>query len=274
MNNYKSKILKSFNTRASTYDKYSLIQKEVSVRMIEKLKFIKISPKNILDLGCGTGYLSLLLKKLYPNVHITCLDFSPEMLSHCKLKESAFETVCADIEDLPFKKPQYDIIVSGLTLHWCKEIEKIFYDIYNILNENGIFIFTTVGPDTLSELKETYKLVDDKDHINIFHDMHTYGDLLLNIGFDDPVVDVEKIIMEYSSVQNVFNSIKKIGANTLTHSHRNKLTKSMYKKIVDLYPKTKKMTYPVTYEVIYGTSWKKIKKPDKKSSNFIEIKKL
>ena len=48
----------------------------------------------------------------------------------------------------------------------------------------------------------------------------------------------------------------------------------MYKKIVDLYPKTKKMTYPVTYEVIYGTSWEKIKKPDKKSSNFIEIKKL
>ena len=274
MKNYKSRILKSFNTRASSYDKYSLIQKEVSLRIIEKLKFIKISPKNILDLGCGTGYLSLLLKKLYPNAHITCLDFSPEMLYHCKLKEPEFETICADIEDLPFKTSKYDIIISSLTLHWCKETEKIFYDIYKILNKNGIFIFTTVGPDTLSELKETYKLIDDKEHINIFNDMHIYGDLLLNTGFDNPVMDVEKIVMEYPNVQNVFNSIKKIGANTIINSHGGKITKSMYRKIIDLYPKTEKMKYPVTYEVIYGTSWKKIKKPDKKSPNFIEIKKI
>ena len=274
MDNFKSKILKSFSTRASTYDKYALIQKEVSLRMIEKLKFIKISPKNILDLGCGTGHLSLLLKSLYPHAHITCLDFSPEMLYQCKLKEPGFETICADIENLPFKTSQYDIIVSSLTLHWCKDIKKIFYDVYNALNKNGIFVFTTVGPDTLKELKETYKLIDERDHVNTFHDMHIYGDLLLNIGFDDPVIDVEKIVMEYPSVQDIFNSIKKIGANTLTNNHENIITKSMYKKIIDLYPKTEKTTYPVTYEVIYGASWKKIKKPDKKRSNFIEIKKI
>jgi len=274
MNNYKSRILKSFDTRASTYDKYSLIQKEISLRMIEKLKVIKISPKNILDLGCGTGHLSLSLKKLYPNACITCLDFSSEMLRQCKLKDPDFETICADIENLPFKEPQYDLIVSSLTLHWCKEIEKIFYDIYEILNENGLFMFTTVGPDTLSELKETYKLIDDKDHINLFHDMHIYGDILLTTGFDDPVIDVEKITIEYPSVHNVFNSIKKIGANTLINSHGNNITKSMYKKIINLYPKTKKMMYPVTYEVIYGASWKKVKRTGKKSSNFIEIKKI
>jgi malonyl-CoA O-methyltransferase len=104
--------------------------------------------------------------------------------------------------------------------------------------------------------------------------MHIYGDILLTTGFDDPVIDVEKITMEYPSVHNVFNSIKKIGANTLINSHGNNITKSMYKRIINLYPKTKKMMYPVTYEVIYGASWKKSKRRGKKSSNFIEIKKI
>ena len=88
MENIKNKIMCSFDKKASSYDKYSLIQDEVAQRLCDRLSNITIKPVSILDIGCGTGYLSDMLFKLYPHANITCLDISLNMLeeSHKKIR--------------------------------------------------------------------------------------------------------------------------------------------------------------------------------------------
>ncbi len=275
MNKNKQKILDAFSSKYKTYDQYSIVQKEVSMRMMERLKSIKSSPKNILDIGCGTGFLSKLLAKNFPDSNIICLDFSHEMIKSCRSKNAKFNLVVADAEYLPFKANSFDLVISSFTLHWCTEIEKIFLDIYNILNNDGFFMFSTVGPDTLIELRNAYKLIDDNKHVNDFHDMHIYGDLLLSSNYNDPVTDVERIIIEYDDFSEVLKSLRKTGASTVQSSNSYATSMKTLKDLEKFYQINKQNNcFPVTYEMIYGLAWKNLTQNHEKRSGVIPIKKI
>ena len=258
MEKYKIKILKSFDAKSSSYDEHSFVQKEVSERMIKRLKFLKSKPLNILDIGCGTGYLSNLISQYLPNSNIVCMDFSYEMVSQCKNKNIKLEPLVADAEYMPFKTSTFDLVISSFTLHWCQQIDKIFSDIFRILKNDGNFMFTTVGPDTLKELRDAYKLIDNYEHINTFDDMHTYGDILLSSGFHDPVMDIERLIIEYKNFNEVLQSLRKTGASTVIYNESKFTTKKSLKNLENHYKKSNKNgLFPVTYEMIYGVAWKR-----------------
>ena len=274
MENYKKRIRQAFNTKASSYDEYSVAQREVGRRMIERLDLLKFKPSNILDLGSGTGYLAELLLSKFPTSNITCLDLAENMLLECREKIPNSNLIVSDIESMPFKPESFDLIISSFTLHWCEEIEKIFYDVRKSLKNDGIFMFTTVGPNTLRELQKAYTYIDIEQHVNSFTDMHMYGDSLLKCGFDDPVMDMEEIIVEYSSFRGVLNSLKKTGANTVIGQESSYISKKSYIELSNVYPKNEgNGKFPVTYEMIYGMSWKRARKSND-NLGVIPIKKI
>ena len=87
---------------------------------------------------------------------ILSVDFSFEMLKTCFEKDVKSSFVCADIEYLPFKSMNFDLVISNFTLHWCQNLQKILLDVQNNLTDQGIFFFSTLGPDSLSELREAF----------------------------------------------------------------------------------------------------------------------
>ena len=274
MKSDKNKIKHSFDNKAFSYDDYAIVQKEVSNRLLERLSVIKIQPENILDIGCGTGNLSKMISDLFPNATLNCLDISFNMLSESYKKNPNFNFILSDAENMPFKNNKFDLIVSSFTLHWCDEIEKIFFDIHRFLKYDGLFLFTTVGPSTLEELRKAYSFIDKEPHTNNFSDMHLYGDSLLKFGFHDPVMDTEKIVIEYESFQDVLNSLKKTGANTVIGQQPKFFNKSSYQQLSENYPiNTANNRLPVTYEMIYGIAWKNL--PNSiENTEVIPIKKI
>ncbi len=257
MDNYKSKICNSFSARAKSYDHFAKIQKVVNERMIDRLDMINYFPKTILDLGCGTGLLSNLLRKKYDNAKIISVDFSFDMLNACKEKKLNTSLLCADIEDLPMKSMSFDLIISNFTLHWCQNLQKILYNVQNCLSEKGIFFFSTLGPDSLNEIKEAFLKIDNINPVNNFIDMHHYGDMLNELGFIDPVMDLENITLKFDDFFGAINSIRKIGANVSIDKPKKPLTKNEVNTIINSFPKSLDNKYPLTYEVIYGTAWAK-----------------
>tara|TARA_Y100000766_G_scaffold267776_1_gene263284 strand:+ start:720 stop:1547 length:828 start_codon:yes stop_codon:yes gene_type:complete len=272
LDNYKKRIRESFNRRADTYDNYAIIQKEVAGRIFDRLSGIKINPKSILDLGCGTGSLTQKISALYPDAKIVPLDFSEEMLRICRSKVSKVNPICADIENIPIIESRFDLIISSLTFHWATDLYSTFLKIHELLKDDGCFLFSSIGPDTLLELREALSKIDKQDRVNRFIDMHHYGDALLKIGFSDPVVDNEKIIVEYQSFSDVLNSLKKIGANTVEKIADKKLTRTDYQSALDGYSMNENSNYPVTYEVLYGLAWKKTPSNPKINEDVIPIK--
>lgn len=266
----KDKVQRNFNRAAKTYDAAAVLQQEVAQRMLERFYYIKQQPQAILDLGCGTGQLTLGLLQRFNKAKITALDLAPEMLKVLKAKISFWQRlrnspqfICADAEQLPIQYNSYDLVVSGLTLQWCNQPDLVFSEVMRVLKPGGLFMFTTFGPDTLKELRECWAEVDHYSHISAFLDMHDIGDALMRHQYAEPVMDAERLCLTYKTVRQLLKELKDIGANNVTVGQNRKLTgKARLLALEQAYEKFRQEdVYPASYEIVYGHAWK----PDPKN---------
>ena len=255
----KTLVRRSFDRAASTYDEAAVLQREVGERVIERLDFLKIQPQVILDLGSGTGYCTQSLASRYPEAKIISMDFSMQMLSTARsqfdIKNNQF--VCADMETLPFADKSVDFIFSNLTLQWCNDLPALFNEFKRILKTDGLLMFSTFGPDTLWELRESWQSVDDYVHVNNFVDMHNVGDALFQAGMGDVVMDSEPFTLTYKQVKTLMKDLKDIGAHNVNAGRPHGMTgKAHLQKMMTAYEKFRtEGVLPATYEVIYGHAW-------------------
>ncbi|MBT4963996.1 MAG: malonyl-ACP O-methyltransferase BioC [Francisellaceae bacterium] len=255
---HKHQIARAFNKAASAYNNASFLQKEVGLRLLERLMYMKIAPKHILDLGGGTGQLSEQLETIYPNASIVNLDLAHAML--CEHKTSHTLKCCADFDALPFALGQFDLIIANCALQWSNNLAVTTAQIKEVMKPNAIFIFSTFGPDTLQELKYIWGNIDSYQHVNDFIDMHHIGDILLQHKFIDPVVDRENITVTYPSAIKLMKELKSMGATNINSGRTKYLaTKSSIAKVNEDYNNSfktadEKNVY-ATFEIIYGLSW-------------------
>jgi malonyl-CoA O-methyltransferase len=279
----KKAIIDGFNRASTSYDQHAILQREISSRLLERLEWIKIKPKVIIDLGGGTGDVAIHLAKRYPDAQIYMIDIAQQMLQIAKQKQSNkavlnnqslfnkikakltnkkhnIHYICGDAENIPIKNQKIDLIVSNLAIQWCQNTQQLFNDLQRILRPSGCLLFSTFGVDTLTELKQSWANVSSKPHVNNFTDMHELGDAMLLSGLDDPVMDSEIIVMEYTKLIDLFKDLKKIGAhNHLQQRSKSLTTKTTFKEMQLAYEnfKLNNGKYPASYEVVYGHGWGK-----------------
>ena len=252
-----SKIRNTFNTASSNYNDNAFLQNEIANRLAEKLKVISIKPQTIIDLGSGTGFLSEKTAKIFPNSILVCVDFAQQSL----LENSQNLKVCANAYELPFASNSVDFIVSNLMMQWCPDLTTLFNECFRILKPQGLFLFTTFGPDTLKELKRSWSVVDSSAHVNNFIDMHDIGDQMLQSGFQSPIMEMEKLTLTYEKVVDLMHDLKAIGAQNVANRSKALTGKTKFKKMIEMYENYREDgKLPATYEVIYGHAWKNEKK--------------
>jgi malonyl-CoA O-methyltransferase len=145
-----------------------------------------------------------------------------------------------------------------LALQWCNDLKQTFAEVRRVLQTGGLFMFSTFGPDTLKELRQAFRHMDDYSHVNRFTDMHDIGDMLVHNGFATPVMDMEYITLTYDDVIGVMRDLKAIGAHNVTQGRRRGLTgKNAWQKAINQYETLRKEgKLPATFEVVYGHAWK------------------
>ncbi len=252
-----SKIRNTFNTASSNYNDNAFLQNEIANRLAEKLKVISIKPQTIIDLGSGTGLLSNKTAEIFPNANLICVDFAQQSL----LENPHNLKVCANAYELPFASNSVDFIVSNLMMQWCPDLTTLFNECFRILKPQGLFLFTTFGPDTLKELKRSWSVVDSSAHVNNFIDMHDIGDQMLQSGFQSPIMEMEKLILTYEKVVDLMHDLKAIGAQNVANRSKALTGKTKFKKMIEMYENYREDgKLPATYEVIYVHAWKNEKK--------------
>lgn len=260
----KRRYRQAFNRAAAQYDNAAVLQREVGQRLLERFDYMRIAPEVILDAGSGTGFCSEKLLQRYKNAHVIQLDIAPAMLQYSKNKLGWWDKVfgkqsflCADTDQLPLGSQSVDLIFSNLTLQWCDNLDNTFAEIQRVLKPEGLLMFSTLGPDTLKELRECWQIVDDRVHVHPFIDMHDVGDALLRNTFSDPVIDMEMITMTYQDARTLMRDLKAIGAHNASTAGSKGLTgKQHFKQMLDAYEIHRdKGVLPATYEVIYGQAW-------------------
>ncbi len=249
-----SSVRSAFNKASNAYDEHAFMQKEIAKRLDEKLNVVSSNSDIILDLGAGTGLLSQQLSKRFPGSKIIALDFAQNSLKNNNSKDK----ICADANHLPLADNSVDIVISSLMMQWCSDLNQLFLEIHRVLKNNGLFLFSTFGPDTLKELKKSWSVVDDKTHVNSFTDMHDIGDQMLQNGFQSPVMEMETLTLTYQTVTDLLKDLKAIGAQTVNTRSKSLTGKDKFQLMIKMYESYRtEGKLPATYEVIYGHAWKK-----------------
>lgn len=262
----KRRIRQSFDAAAGRYDEVAVLQREIGKRIIERLELIRLEPERILDVGAGTGVCSQALGKRYKRAHVVSLDIAPRMLEHARRRDSWLQRlrsrqsfICGDAEQLPIAEHSVDLIFSNVTLQWCGDLEHTFREFRRILKPGGLLMFSTFGPDTLKELRASWRIADDSHtaHVHDFIDMHDVGDALLRAGLAEPVMDVETITLTYPNVYQLMRELKTLGAHNAAHARHNGLTgKHRVQDMATAYEDLRHNgTLPASYEVVYGHAW-------------------
>jgi malonyl-CoA O-methyltransferase len=254
-------IAHNFSAAAATYDAHACFQQEAAVRLVERLDWFKLAPVNILDLGSGTGLLTELLKKRYPKANIIGVDIALSMNTVARKKHEAkfwerqkYHFICGDAHKLPLKPNSFDLVISNCTLQWCDPLQT-FQAIKKVLKPNGLCLFTTLGIDTLKELRASFEGVDNYPHVHPFIDMHLIGDMLVQSGFIDPVMDMEQLTVTYPSLKALCWDLKKTGATNLHQTRASGLmSRQKWQQLITEYAQflTPDKQYPATFEIIYG----------------------
>jgi len=254
-------IRSSFDRAASSYDQHAVLQREIESRLLERIEFRRHEPTRILDLGCGTGSASRALAGQFPRSDVIALDWAPAMLAKTagegQQAPPNVNRLCADMHSLPLAARSADLVFSNLALQWSYDLSAVFSEFRRIMKADAMLVFTCFGPDTLSELKQAWRAVDDYPHVNDHPDMHDIGDVLLASGFREPVMDTERITMQYPDVMSLMRDLKGIGAHNVASDRNHGLTgKSRLKSMLRAYePFRRDDRYPASYEIIYGTAF-------------------
>ncbi len=263
----KKMVRRAFSRAAAGYDASAVLQREVCTRMLERLDFIRLKPARLLDAGSGTGWGGRQLAERYPDAEIISLDIAIGMLQNAKGRASWWQklfggrrqmAVCADVEALPLMSNSVEMVWSNLALQWCNDLPATFVELHRVLKSEGLAMFSTFGPDTLKELRQAFNGVDDKNHLNRFADMHDIGDMLVQAGFSEPVMDMEYITLTYDDVRGVLQDLKAIGAHNTTEGRgRGLMGKAAFGRLLANYEKLRRDgKLPATYEIVYGHAWK------------------
>ena len=256
----KAGIRRNFNRAAGGYDQVAVLQQTVGDRLLDRLDDIRLQPARILDLGSGTGRLSAQLAQRYVSARVVQLDLSLNMLKQSGRSRDVTGgrcLLCADTENLPFADECSELAFSNLMFQWVSRLDRALEEIYRVLRPGGLLLFSTFGPDSLVELRESWSGVDDHVHVNAFTDMHDVGDALVRAGFADPVMETETFTLVYDDGRALMRELKSLGAGNVNAGRRKSLTGK--RKLRDMLAEYRRRYgndgLPATFEAVYGHAW-------------------
>ncbi len=217
-------VARAFGRASAQYDAAARLQSDVRGELLDRLGYFALQPAVILDAGAGTAPAAAQLARRFPQATVIAFDLAEGMLRQAGerlgLRERLlagrfghrFERVCGDVHQLPLATGSVQLVFSNLMLQWSDGLDAALREIHRVLAPGGHFTFTSFGPDTLRELRESWATVDDAPHVNPFVDMHDLGSALTRAGFIEPVLDVDRHRLDYADPLALMRELKEIGA--------------------------------------------------------------
>ena len=201
--------------QAISYQTGSEIQQGIGIRMIDMLNVEKGA--TVLDLGCGTGYLTKLLsERVGPKGKVMAVDPDGERLKIAREKHSADNIEYIQAEDKTFPPGQYDLVFSNIVIHWINDKEALFKQVYQSLHPGGHFAITTAnGIYPIPEIgKKVFNKLVGLNFIDrmlkekmIFWNESQYNSLAIKVGFRQMSMTLLPDYPKWNNLDDYINSM-------------------------------------------------------------------
>ena len=241
------------------------LHEEVARRMEERLQWIVREPARWLHwspLQGGREVHEQLVRR-YPKAQGFVLQSSSAQVQMARDQlQQAWWTPARWLKpDTQFSMPDepVDMLWANMALHMEADPQALIKRWHETLAVDGFLMFSCLGPDTLRELRRVYAQLDWPAPSHEFTDMHDWGDMLVQAGFAEPVMDMETISLTYSSAESLLTDLRALGRNLHTdrfpalrgRNWRKTLCESIERELLGPDGRLE-----LTFEVVYGHAFK------------------
>lgn len=249
----KKRVAESFSKAAASYDAVAHLQRRVGDRLFGMLDSEDCAA--VLDLGCGTGSSLLRLQLQFPSAALYAVDIAHGMLEFARKQHGVVDCtmLCADAECLPLANESVDCVFSNLALQWC-ELMIVLRECKRVLRPGGRLYMSTLGPETLRELRTAWSEVDDYVHVNRFTPIETVYVALADESLHDYAVTRELITLQYTNLRSLTSELKALGAHNINSGAPRGLTgKQRVRALLSAYEQHRDAQdmLPASYEALY-----------------------
>ncbi|MGE0580896.1 MAG: methyltransferase domain-containing protein [Steroidobacteraceae bacterium] len=253
-------VARQFARAAGRFDAAAQPLAEVREELLSRIDFFGLDPGVVLDLGAGTGQASRMLRRRFSRALVVAIDLSPAMLSRAARRARwprRFERVAGDGCALPLRAGSCDLVFANLALPWCVIHDLALSEVRRVLAPRGLFLFSTLGPATLRELRDSWATVDELPHVNDFLDVHDVGSALARAGFTEPVLDVEQYARSFPAFADLAAALRALGSQNAHALRRRSLTgRGRLAGALATYERLRDAAgLPATFEVVYGAAF-------------------
>ncbi len=102
---------------------------------------------------------------------------------------------------------------ANMALHHAADPQALIGQWLGLLEVDGFLMFSCLGPETLREIRAVYAAQGWPPPSHAFTDMHDWGDMLVEAGFAEPVMDMERITLSFSTPQSLLAEMRTLGRN-------------------------------------------------------------
>ncbi|MFN3190230.1 MAG: methyltransferase domain-containing protein [Aureliella sp.] len=223
----KERVALQFSRAADRYDSYASVQLQMAEQLIRWLTVQATAnpptlppvdgSRNLVDLGCGTGALLAQLEALLKDHweqhwELHGADLAEGMVRTAS-KHTSAQLTCCDLESTPYSEQFFDVVVSNATLQWC-DAASAFAEVFRLLKPGGLFVFSTLGPETLREWREALNSIGmPQQRVHRFSETDAVTEMLETQGFGIEKMDRAFLLDEYPSPLEMVRSVRAIGAS-------------------------------------------------------------
>ncbi len=194
---------------------------EVARRMAERLAFIRVQPHTVLDWWAFNGASGELLRRAYPQARHLAVEPDEALRERTRRALGApwwsprrwqgARPRLATLDDIAPSSVQ--LVWSNMMLHAVADPAGEMARWQGMLGQDGFVMFSCLGPGSLRGLSELYASLGWPEPFAPFVDMHDLGDMLVNAGFADPVMDQEMLTLSWDSPQALLRELRGLGSN-------------------------------------------------------------
>jgi SAM-dependent methyltransferase len=246
--------------RAARRGCVEFLHAEVADRLVERLGDITRDFAAILHLGVHEGALARALETRPGLDWAVATDPAVGFL-----RRLSGTRVAADPELVPFRDRSFDLVISGLTLHWVGDLPGTLVQIRRVLKPGGLFLAAMLGGASLVELRTVLieaELTEEggaSPRVSPAADLADVASLLLRTGFAMPVGDAEKVTVSYPDALALMRDLRGMGeTNALSARRRTPLRRATLARCIMLYAERFGLAdgrIPATFEILFLTGW-------------------
>ncbi len=245
---------------AAGFEAAGFVQAATLSGLMERLEPVRVEARRVVDLGCRSGVAARALERRFRGARILGVERSQRMLQEAVRGRRWFSHVSylrSDLHALPFADQGVDVVVSNLALAALDDPLAIAREVARVLRKDGLFAFVTLGPDSLGAVRRAWEQIDADPHVQHFPDMHDLGDLLVGAGLRDPVLDVDRLGLDYASTAALFRDLTASAARNALAGRRQTLTGTgRFRRMqTELEGSAEGGAIRIDLELVYGHCW-------------------